>query len=158
MQYRKPLATLALSVALAVGTVPGLAAAQAHDHGNGAATIELTLNEGARWQGDENMHKGMDAIRATMAASLDAVHDDTLTADAAKEIAAEVQAQVDFMVETCVLAPEVDEQFHLVLGQVLEGISELESGDAPRDGAVKIVEALNAYGEHFEHPGWQMID
>ena len=57
-----------------------------------------------------------------------------------------------------ILAPEVDEQFHLVLGQVLEGISELESSDAPRDGAVMIVEALNAYGEHFEHPGWQMIN
>ena len=25
-------------------------------------------------------------------------------------------------------------------------------------GAVTIVQALNAYGEHFEHPGWQMID
>jgi hypothetical protein len=157
MQYRKPLAALALSVSLALGTVPGLVAAQAHDHGNGGATFELTLNEGAKWQGDENMHKGMETIRATMAANLDAIHDDTLTADAARQIAAEAQAQVDFMVENCVLAPEVDEQFHLVLGQVLEGISELESGDAPRDGAVTIVEALNAYGEHFEHPGWEPL-
>ena len=157
MQYRKPLATLALSFTLAMGTLPGLAASQAHDHGDGAATIELTLNEGARWQGDENMHKGMNAIRATMAANLDAIHDETLPADAAKQIAAEVQAQVDFMVENCVLTPEVDEQFHLVLGQVLEGISELESSDAPRDGAVMIVAALNAYGEHFEHPGWEPL-
>lgn len=158
MQYRKPFATLVLSVALALGTVPGLAAAQTHDHGNGAASIELILNDGARWQGDENMHKGMDAIRATMAANQDAIHDDTLNADAAQEIAVEVQAQVDFMVETCVLDPEVDEQFHRVLGRILEGISELESGDAPRNGAAKIVEALNAYGEHFEHPGWEPLD
>ena len=157
MQYRKSLATLAMSVALALGTFPGLAAAQAHDHGNGAATIELTLNEGARWQGDENMHKGMDAIRATMAANLDAIHDNTLTADAANAIAAEVQVQVDFMVENCVLAPEVDEQFHLVLGHVLEGISDLEAGDAAQQGAVKIVQVLNAYGEHFEHPGWEPL-
>ncbi|MBV0893618.1 hypothetical protein KTN05_17760, partial [Paracoccus sp. Z118] len=150
-------ATLALSFALALGTAPGLAAAQAHDHGNGAATIELTLNQGAKWQGDENMHKGMDAIRATMAANLDAIRDDTLAADAAKEIAAEVQAQVDFMVETCVLTPEVDEQFHLVLGQVLEGLSDLEAGDAAQEGAARIVQALNAYGEHFEHPGWEPL-
>ena len=123
MQPRKTFATLALSVALALGTVPGLVAAQTHDHGAGAATIELTLNDGARWQGDANMLKGMDAMRAAMAANLNAIHDDTLDAETATALATEVQVQVDFMVETCVLAPEVDEQFHLVLGQVLEGIS-----------------------------------
>ena len=100
---------------------------------------------------------GMDAIRATMAANLDAIHGDTLSADDAKAIAESVQAQVDFMVETCVLAAEVDEQFHLVLGQVLEGVSDLEAGDATQAGAVKIVEALKAYGEHFEHPGWEPL-
>jgi len=61
------------------------------------------------------------------------------------------------MVENCVLEPEVDEQFHIVLGEVMTGISALEAGEV-ETGAVTIVQALNAYGEHFEHPGWQMID
>lgn len=154
MQHHKPLAVLAMILALGAGTVPGLAAAQV-DHAHDAASVELTLNDGAKWQGDANMIKGMESIRSTMAANLKAIHGGTLAPDTAKAIAADVQAQVDFMVETCVLSPEVDEQFHLVLGQVLEGVSDLESGGT--DGAVKIVGALNAYGEYFEHPGWQPL-
>ena len=154
MKPRKPFATLALGLALGVGIMPGLATAQT-DHAHDAATVGLTLNNGAKWQGDTAMHKGMDAIRSIMAAALDAIHHGSLTPDAARAIAADVQAQVDFMVGTCVLAPEVDEQLHLVLAQVLEGISELETGVTA--GAVKIVQALNAYGTHFEHPGWQPL-
>ena len=92
-----------------------------------------------------------------MTPNLDAIHAGTLTADAAKGMAADVQKQIDFMVENCVLEPAVDEQFHIILGEVITGVSALEEGEV-EPGAVTIVQALNAYGEHFEHPGWQMID
>ncbi len=39
----------------------------------------------------------------------------------------------------------------------MTGISALEAGEI-ETGAVSIVQALNAYGEHFEHPGWQALD
>ena len=45
---------------------------------------------------------------------------------------------------------------HLVLGEVLNGTSAIEAGDA-RLGVEAIVAALNGYGEHFEHPGWTPI-
>jgi hypothetical protein len=73
-------------------------------------------------------------------------------------LAGEIEAQVDFMVENCKLTPEVDEQFHIVLGHVLDGVSELKSETDPRAGAVLVVEALNAYGSHFEHANWQPIE
>ena len=41
---------------------------------------------------------------------------------------------------------------------IIEGASDMEAGSEPRAGAVLVVEALNAYGEHFEHPGWQPLD
>ena len=115
------------------------------------------LNDGAKWQGDQNMLTGMGAIHATMTANLEAIHAGNLSAEAARGMAADVQKQVDFMVENCVLEPEVDEQFHIVLGEVMTGISALEE-DEVEPGAVSIVQALNAYGEHFEHPGWQSIE
>ncbi len=155
MQPLKPLAALAVALALAA---PGIAAAQTASHdGHAASTIEIVLNDGAKWQGDQNMITGMTAIRDTMTANLDAIHAGTLTADAAKGMAADVQKQIDFMVENCVLEPAVDEQFHIILGEVITGVSALEEGEV-EPGAVTIVQALNAYGEHFEHPGWQMID
>lgn len=61
------------------------------------------------------------------------------------------------MVENCVLEPEVDEQFHVVLGEVMTGVSALEEGEV-ETGAMTIVQALNAYGEHFEHSGWQAFN
>ena len=156
MQTVKTLTALAVALALASGTA-GMAIAQTASHeSHDAAALEVVLNDGAKWQGDQNMLDGMTAIRDTMAANLDAIHAGTLPADAAKEIAAEVQKQLDFMVENCVLEPDVDEQFHVVLAQVMDGVSALEAGDV-EPGAVKIVRALDAYGTHFEHPGWQPL-
>lgn len=155
MQTLRSLTALAVVLALAA---PGIAAAQGTAHDNhGASTLEITLNDGAKWQGDQNMLTGMSAIHDTMAANLEAIHAGSLSEEAAGGMAAEVQKQVDFMVENCMLEPEVDEQFHIILGEVMTGISALEAGEV-EPGAVTIVQALNAYGEHFEHPGWQMID
>lgn len=157
MRTAKPLTTVAVALALGLGA-PGIAAAQSHGHdAHGEAAIEITLNNGAKWQGDQNMIIGMTAIHGTMAANLDAIHNGTLPVDAAKEIGADVQKQLDFMVENCVLKPEVDEQFHIVLGEVMTGVSALEAGEV-ETGAVAIVRALNAYGEHFEHPGWKSFE
>ena len=147
---------LALAAALAFG--PGLAFAQTQSHdGHDAAVLELVLNDGAKWQGDQNMIDGMSAIRDSMATSLGPIRDGTLTADAARGIAADIQTQVDFMIENCVLEPAVDEQFHSVLAQVTEGAAAVEDGEV-QAGGTTIVQALNAYGAHFEHPGWQPLD
>ena len=151
------LTALAVTLALVLGA-PGIAAAATTSHdGHAAATLELELNNGAKWQGDQSMIDGMSTIRAAMVANLGAIHDGSLTVDGAKTLAADVQKQVNFMVENCVLEPAVDEQFHAVLGGVLNGIGALEAGEV-EPGAVAIVEALNAYGAHFEHPGWQNIE
>jgi hypothetical protein len=146
-----------MAFALALST-SGIVAAQTHAHdGSGEAPIEIMLNNGAKWRGDQNMITGMTAIHGTMVANLEAIHAGALPADAGKEIAADIQKQLDFMIENCVLEPKVDEQFHVVLGEVMNGISALEKGEV-ETGAVTIVQALNAYGEHFEHPGWQAFN
>lgn len=157
MKPTQSLTALAVTLALALGA-PAIAAAETSSHdGHGAAALELVLNNGAKWKGDQSMIDGMSAIRAAMVANLGAVHDGSLTAEGAKSLAADVQKQVDFMVENCVLEPAVDEQLHAVLGGVLNGVGALEAGEV-EPGAVAIVQALNAYGAHFEHPGWQDIE
>lgn len=157
MQTARPFLALAMTLALSLGT-SGIVAAQGHSHDDaGAASIEMVLNNGAKWQGDQNMITGMTAIHDTMTSSLEAIHNGSLSADGAKEIAGNIQKQLDFMIENCVLEPAVDEQFHFVLGDVMTGVSALEAGET-ETGAVTIVQALNSYGGHFEHPDWQAID
>ena len=155
MQFGKPMTALALTLALALGA-PAMAA-ENHDHGGHEATVAaLVLDEGAKWRGDQNMIDGMTAIRTVMAANLDAIHANAVTPAQSKGLAADVGRQLDFMIENCDLEPAADEQFHLVLAQVMDGASALEAGDV-ETGAVAIVQALNAYGAHFEHPGWEPL-
>lgn len=121
MQTARPFTAFAMAFALALST-SGIVAAQTHAHdGSGEAPIEIMLNNGAKWQGDQNMITGMTAIHGTMAANLEAIHAGTLPADASKEIAADIQKQLDFMIENCVLEPKVDEQFHVVLPPGISG-------------------------------------
>lgn len=157
MQITRPLTALTLVLTLVAGA-PGMALAETAGHdGHSADALELVLNDGAKWQGDQNMLTGMDAIHTVITANLDAVRDGTVTPEVTTAMAADVQAQLNFMIENCELEPDVDEQFHHVLGQVMDGVETLEEGEAA-PGAATIIAALNAYGAHFEHPGWQAID
>lgn len=157
MTYHRFLTPSALIIGLALSGGFALAETAAHDHQAGTS-LTLTLNAGAKWQGDDNMLKGMNKIRDAMSARLPAIHDGTLAPADYMLLASDIQGQVDFMIQNCKLAPEVDEQFHVVLAEVIDGVSELEGKVEPRRGAVRIVKALDAYGAHFEHPNWQPLE
>lgn len=156
MPIRNSIAALVLTSILSLpGGFAWAETAAQHDHP--AAVTELTLNAGEKWKGDLNMIKGIDGIRHAVAARLEAVHQGTLPSAEYKTLAAGIQKEVDFMVENCKLEPDVDAQLHIVLGQVIDGIGELQDGVEPRESVELIVHALNAYGEHFDHPDWQAL-
>lgn len=147
------------SIGLAQATSGYALAKEDHAHENHQAggTVALKLNAGQKWHGDKSMITGMTAIQAAMASRLSQIHDDKLPAEEYRRLASTVQKQIDYMVENCRLPEQEDEQLHIVLGQILDGISAMEGDSQPRSGAVKIVQALNAYGDHFEHPNWQPL-
>lgn len=158
MLTRKNLVSSLLAIGLALGISAGAVAAESHSHdGHDASNMELTLNAGKKWQGDDNMRKAMGEIRTIMASHLGEIHEDRLPAQEYKVLATSVQGQIDFMIEKCDLPVEEDEQLHVVLNQIIEGIDEMEESSQPRNGAVKIVQAHNAYGNYFEHQGWQPL-
>ncbi|HUH48890.1 MAG TPA: hypothetical protein VLZ56_03440 [Mycoplana sp.] len=159
MNVRRQLtvSALVLGLGLGLGLGGGSTWAQTATHDHGGTQLELTLNAGAKWRGDENMIKGMNGIHSAIAAKVPAIDAGTLPAEDYKALATEIQGQVDFMVQNCKLEPEVDEQFHLVLAQVLDGITGLQGEADPHAGVLLIVQALEAYGTHFEHPNWQSL-
>jgi hypothetical protein len=135
-------AAIALTAALALG---GAAfAAEEHDH-QGAAEAKLVLNHGKKWQTDAPLRKGMENIRAAMAGK--AKH-------AAK--AERVNAEVAYIVQNCKLPKDADAQLHLVIAELMAGAEEMK-GDHARDGAGRVVKALNQYGRFFDHPGWRKL-
>jgi hypothetical protein len=138
------LATLLLAAPVAV-------AAEGHSHGHAPAGLsELKLDHGRKWQTDAALRQGMAEIRA----ALDAVHVGRLGYDG---LAKAVEGQIEFMVANCKLPPEADQQLHLVLGEVMEGADKIARPDARDSGARQLLAALNAYGQHFDHPGWEPV-
>ena len=146
-----------LAAGLFLAPFPG-GAADDHSHdGHGSAVSELRLDDGRKWRGDEPMERGMAGIRRALESRLHAAHEDRLAPADYTALATALQERIDYMVANCRLPPDADEQLHIVLGEILEGIGTMEGGRHPRDGAIRVVRALNAYGTYFEHPGWRPL-
>lgn len=162
MKRRMLTALTALSLAAAG---PALAAKQAaHDHGethaHGAAAGTLELNAGKKWETDAPLRQAMGGIRQTLAAALNAIHDDRLPATGYDKLAHQVEGAVGAIVANCKLAPKADAQLHLIVADLLAGAEQM-AGKAKqakrRDGAVKVIGALEKYSTYFDDPGYHPI-
>ena len=132
---------------------PALAVTEdAHD-AHGAAGLELSLDDGQKWQTDPPLRAAMETIRNAAAPVAD---DDAASSAEYGALSAAVQSQVDYMIENCELPPDADAQLHVLLGQVIEGAEQL-AGDEPEAGMTAVVGALEAYDVYFDHDGWEPL-
>jgi hypothetical protein len=140
-------------IALGLTLTPvGVLAAEPHAH---TGAVEIKLDSGKKWPTDEALRRGMGEIHVAMADALTPIHRNEFSDYEA--LAARVQAQVDYIIANCQLPEEADHQLHIVLEQMLDGIAAMKAASGQAQGAVKIVQALDLYGAHFEHAGWQPL-
>lgn len=154
---KSPIALL-LAVALS-SPLAALAAADAHDHGK-SAPHKLELNAGKKWGTDEALRKAMSGIQASVTQTLPAAHAGKATAADYEAFGKDVTAQVTYMVENCKLDPKADAQLHIIVADIMNGVEAAQGkhGEKKRAmGVVKVAQAANAYGKHFDHAGWQAI-
>jgi hypothetical protein len=156
---KKRLTAALLALGLAAGPV-GTVSADAPDghNGHGVPAMELRLNNGQKWQTDEVLRAGMSQIREVMDASLPPIHSGRYSAADLSALGDWVQEQVDVVVANCKLPEEADLQLHVALTQILDGVNTMKEEGRQELGAAAIVQALNAYGEHFDHPGWKPLE
>ncbi|MDP1633737.1 MAG: hypothetical protein Q8L69_03520 [Gallionellaceae bacterium] len=156
----KLLAAAGVSLALTAGSMAAERAANKHEHDHGAAPAKLDLNEGRKWATDAPLRQGMENIRKHMDASLHDIHEGKLSVAKYGALAKKVNGEVGGIVANCKLEPKADAQLHLVIADIGEGIEAME-GKAKKvkrqTGAEKVIGALEKYGAHFDHPGWQPI-
>ena len=161
MLTRKRICVLLLTTGLALaGTGGAMAAADAAHSHDGDGSAQLELNHGKKWATDAPLRKGMGNMRATMVGALSAIHDDKLNAAGYKTLADRIETEMAYVVTNCKLDPAADAQLHLVLAQLGDGVTKMKSPDSAasrKEGAVTTVQTLNAYGEHFDHPGWKAL-
>lgn len=151
---------LALMLALALSSpLAVLAASDAHDHGK-SAPHQLELNAGKKWGTDDALRKAMSGIQTSVAQTLPAAHAGKASAADYDAFGKDVTAQVTYMVENCKLDPQADAQLHIIVADLMAGVEAAQGkhGEKKRaSGVVKVAQAANAYGKHFDHAGWKAI-
>jgi hypothetical protein len=150
----------AAAVALVAASVgPILAQTTAHSH-DAATPHKLTLNQGRKWATDEPLRVGMGRIRGLVEPQLGAAHAGKLTPAQYRELATQVETEVGGIVANCKLEPKADAMLHLVIADIGAGTDTMAGKDAktsPALGLVKVAQAVNQYGSHFDHPGFKPI-
>lgn len=152
------LSTAVIPFALAAALVfsgASLAAAAVHDHDHGDAPFELQLNNGEKWAIDAPLRKSMGDISAAMSESIGTIHEDQLPAADYVPLASQLNDSVAYMVANCELPPDADAQLHMIIAQLMAGSEKMAGNNAdatPRDGAVQVLGALEAYEQYFDDP------
>lgn len=130
-----------------------LATTSHSDDGHGAAAQELRL-QSKRWPTDEPLRQSMSDIRAAMAIAFPQIHMGQFTSAQYGALAEEIEKRVDHVVSNCRLPEEADAQLHVVLVQVVEGAEAMRSVPDRVGGAMRVIQAIEAYGRYFDHPDW----
>jgi hypothetical protein len=157
MKTHPTLLAAALAAVFALGAGIPVFAADAHQHAAGEAT-KLTLDHGKKWATDEPLRKGMTEIRNAVAADEEAIHAGKMSAARYDALAKKIDGQLADVVQNCKLPPEADAQLHLVLAEVIQGQEAIKGQNQKLDrraGVAKVIDALDAYNKHFDHPGWR---
>ncbi|MDY0107618.1 MAG: hypothetical protein RBS27_13170 [Giesbergeria sp.] len=151
---------IALMLAVALSSpLAALAATDAHDHGK-SAPHKLELNAGKKWGTDDALRQAMSSIHASVAQTLPAAHAGKASAADYDAFGKDVTAQITYMVENCKLDPKADAQLHIIVADIMNGVEAAQGkhGEKKRaTGVVKVAQAANAYGKHFDHAGWKAI-
>ncbi|MPR06222.1 hypothetical protein [Microvirga tunisiensis] len=155
MIINKSLAAALVALGLTVGLHGAVSAAA--PHGPDGHAMEMYLDNGRKWQTDEALRTGMGRIRDAVDAARPMIHAGGYGAAEFSALADRIQEQVDDVVTNCKLPEQADVQLHLALAQVMDGIYVMKWEAGREQGALAIVQALDAYGEHFDHPGWKPL-
>ncbi len=134
-------------------------AADSHDHGT-TKPHKVELNAGKKWATDAPLRQAMTAIRTSTTAILPSAHAGKAVAENYDAFGKTVAGQVTYIVQNCKLDAKADAQLHLLIGDMMAGAA-IAEGKQPEQqrasGVVKVAQALNSYGKHFDHGGWQSI-
>lgn len=148
----------ALAAVVAFGAVAPALAADSHQHAAGAPAT-LSLDHGKKWATDAPLRKSMLEIRTALAAKQEGIHKGTLPPSDYKALGTAIEAQVATIVAECKLEPAADANLHVIVAELIAGADAMQgkSTTQPAKGAVQAVQAVNRYGEYFDHPGWKAL-
>ena len=134
-------------------------AAEPHDHHSAGDKPKVEVQKGEKFESDAPLRSGMLEIKQAVQASLPALHEGKLSAADAADLGKKVDVQVKGIFANCKLAPTADQVLHdEVILPIMDASKTLQSADGDhKAGVVKMVKALDAYGNRFNHSGWAPV-
>lgn len=129
-----------------------------HNHAqNQHAVTDLSLNHGEKWKTDAPLRQGMQSINASVKNAVEDYHQQKLTKAQSAELATQINAQVNYMVENCKLEPAADATLHVLIGDLLNAADKVSKDPMSGQGMPQLVKTLMLYPKYFDHPGWTGI-
>ncbi|MDM7858747.1 hypothetical protein [Thiopseudomonas acetoxidans] len=147
----------ATGLALSLGSVSVLTMAAEDEHNHSQAVTELQLNNGSKWGIDAPLSQAMGKISHAVSAEVKSIHADKLTQEKYVALAGVINNQVAYMIENCELEPAADAQLHIIIHDLMDGSAAMENQVQARDGAVKVINALDNYANYFDDPKFQSV-
>ena len=117
----------------------------------------LLLNEGEKWQIDETLRLAMTNVRDAMAKAQPAIMQNTITAAEYNVLAGHINQQISTIVSESQLTREASENFYAILLDLVDGSDMMRRAGMQREGALKIITALQRYPEYFDHRDWTEV-
>ncbi len=156
----KPSVLFVIVCSLVLSSISLPTLAQVHEHAaehahDEHASIGLSLNDGAQWETDAALRKGMVEIRTAVDLLEPTFAAGQLNQAQAQQLSHAVQSSVNTMIEQCKLEPAADANLHSILAMLLAGAASLESSPMSAAGVPALRDALQAYGHYFNHAGWE---
>lgn len=145
---------LQLTIAL---MAPAGAWAQHSEH---HAEKQIQLDQGKKWKTDGPLRQGMDEIRKLIADQYSEINKNKASSSTYLDLASKIESQIQLIFKNCKLSPKADAQLHILIVQMLDGVNRIKASNEPskqRADLFKIVEAVNRYGDYFDHPNWTKI-
>ena len=140
--------SLAPSQAAATHAQDATAAAE-HQHEAHAAATLATPKPGQRWATDAPLREGMGRIRHSVDA-LGHLAKGSQNAGQAKELAAGIEKDVNFLITNCKLQPEADAALHLIIAKLLQGAHAIKADPSDPKAVELLREAVADYGRSFD--------
>lgn len=144
-------------LAVSLGSVSAFTIAAEEEHNHGQAVTEMQLNNGSKWGIDAPLSQAMGKISQAVSAEVEGIHADKLPQENYVALAGEINNQIAYMIENCQLEPAADAQLHIIIHDLMDGSASMENQSKARDGAVKVINALNNYANYFDDPKFQPV-
>lgn len=151
---------VALAVAAAVSIATTSAAAALRDAPPYEAAVQQQ-DTGEAWRTDATVRRGMGDLRSTIDAGVAGGAARSISGERLGELGRVIEARVRELIACCATRETSGRHLQMLFAEMADGAVLMMQGghaDARRMGLLKVVQALNLYGELFDHPGWQPLD